>query len=99
MIAIVTDFVFLCSAFLSSILLEERLNLHGKVGSLLSLLGSTVIVINAPDEQEVITMEEIQQRTANPGKYGVNLLYTVFVQQYRWSQPGLVQISKSQGYQ
>jgi drug/metabolite transporter (DMT)-like permease len=54
------------SAFLSSILLEERLNLHGKIGSFLCLLGSTVIVINAPDEQEVNTMQEIQQRTENP---------------------------------
>ena len=57
-----------CSAFLSSILLEERLNLHGKIGSLLSLLGSTVIVINAPDEQEVNTMEDIEKRATNPGK-------------------------------
>ena len=58
----------LCSAFLASILLEERLNLHGKVGSLLCLLGSTVIVINAPDEQQLDTMVEIKERIADAGK-------------------------------
>ena len=38
------------SAILSSYLLKEKLNLHGKVGCLLSILGSTIIVIHAPEE-------------------------------------------------
>uniref|UniRef100_H0VM35 NIPA magnesium transporter 2 n=3 Tax=Rodentia TaxID=9989 RepID=H0VM35_CAVPO len=37
----------LVSAILSSYFLNERLNLHGKIGCLLSILGSTVMVIHA----------------------------------------------------
>lgn len=38
------------SAVLSSQLLDEHLNIHGKLGCVLSILGSTIIVIHAPEE-------------------------------------------------
>ncbi|KAG8134919.1 hypothetical protein E2320_007985, partial [Naja naja] len=44
----------LISAILSSYFLEEKLNIHGKLGCVLSILGSTVMVIHAPEE-ELIT--------------------------------------------
>jgi len=37
------------SAVLSSTLLKEKLNIHGKLGCFLCILGSTVIVIHAPE--------------------------------------------------
>ncbi|KAG7279326.1 hypothetical protein CRUP_019022 [Coryphaenoides rupestris] len=42
----------LVSAVLSTYFLNERLNVHGKVGCLLCIFGSTVMVVHAPQEEE-----------------------------------------------
>ncbi|XP_038652115.1 magnesium transporter NIPA2-like [Scyliorhinus canicula] len=57
----------LVSAVLSSYLLQERLNLLGKMGCLLCILGSTVMVIHAPQEEEVKTLEEMALKLKEPG--------------------------------
>ncbi|XP_063161084.1 magnesium transporter NIPA2 isoform X2 [Candoia aspera] len=57
----------LVSAILSSYFLNEKLNLHGKIGCLLSILGSTVMVIHAPQEEEVETLNEISHKLGDPG--------------------------------
>ncbi|XP_026563308.1 magnesium transporter NIPA2 [Pseudonaja textilis] len=57
----------LVSAILSSYFLNEKLNLHGKIGCLLSILGSTVMVIHAPQEEEVETLSEISHKLGDPG--------------------------------
>ncbi|KAF7253261.1 Magnesium transporter NIPA2 [Varanus komodoensis] len=57
----------LVSAILSSYFLNEKLNLHGKVGCLLSILGSTVMVIHAPQEEAVETLNEISSKLGDPG--------------------------------
>ncbi|XP_051869438.1 magnesium transporter NIPA2-like [Pristis pectinata] len=57
----------LISAILSSYLLQERLNLLGKMGCVLCILGSTVMVIHAPQEEEVKTLEEMAQKLKDPG--------------------------------
>lgn len=59
---------FLPSAILSSFFLNEKLNLHGKIGCLLSILGSTVMVIHAPQEEEVETLNEMSHKLGDPGK-------------------------------
>ncbi|ETE62093.1 Magnesium transporter NIPA2, partial [Ophiophagus hannah] len=43
---------WLC-AVLASYFLNEQLNIHGKIGCLLCILGSTVMVIHAPQEETV----------------------------------------------
>lgn len=53
------------SAMLSSVILKERLNIHGKLGCFLCILGSTIIVINAPSEKEVENLQEIGTRMAD----------------------------------
>lgn len=65
------DFCFsdLCSAILSSYLLGERLNLLGKLGCLLSIVGSTVLVIHAPEEEEVTTLNEMASKLKEPGNH------------------------------
>uniref|UniRef100_A0A2I3HUY0 NIPA magnesium transporter 2 n=1 Tax=Nomascus leucogenys TaxID=61853 RepID=A0A2I3HUY0_NOMLE len=55
------------SAILSSYFLNERLNLHGKIGCLLSILGSTVMVIHAPKEEEIETLNEMSHKLGDPG--------------------------------
>ena len=62
------DYIWLIvihSAILSSIILKERLNIHGKLGCFLCILGSTIIVINAPSEKEVENLQEIGTRMAD----------------------------------
>ena len=53
------------SAILSSIILKERLNIHGKLGCFLCILGSTIIVINAPSEKNIESLQEIGTRMAD----------------------------------
>ncbi|XP_029439556.1 magnesium transporter NIPA4 isoform X1 [Rhinatrema bivittatum] len=57
----------LIGAVLSSYLLGERLNLLGKLGCMLSILGSTVMVIHAPEEEEVTTLDEMCSKLKEPG--------------------------------
>ncbi|XP_053233091.1 magnesium transporter NIPA4 [Podarcis raffonei] len=57
----------LISAILSSYLLGERLNLLGKLGCMLSIVGSTVLVIHAPEEEEVTTLDEMASKLKEPG--------------------------------
>uniref|UniRef100_A0A3Q3JZ00 NIPA magnesium transporter 2 n=1 Tax=Monopterus albus TaxID=43700 RepID=A0A3Q3JZ00_MONAL len=57
----------LVSAVLSSYFLTERLNLHGKLGCLLSILGSTTMVIHAPKEEEISSLEDMTKKLVDPG--------------------------------
>uniref|UniRef100_H2YVY6 Magnesium transporter NIPA2 n=2 Tax=Ciona savignyi TaxID=51511 RepID=H2YVY6_CIOSA len=56
----------LVSAVLSSYFLDERLNLHGKMGCVLSILGSTVIVIHAPQTEEVADLADMGVKLRDP---------------------------------
>uniref|UniRef100_A0A1I7XAH5 Magnesium transporter NIPA2 n=1 Tax=Heterorhabditis bacteriophora TaxID=37862 RepID=A0A1I7XAH5_HETBA len=56
----------LVTAVLSSRLLKERLNLLGKIGCAVCLLGSTVIVIHSPKEEEVATMADLALKMKDP---------------------------------
>ncbi|RVE74053.1 hypothetical protein OJAV_G00037580 [Oryzias javanicus] len=57
----------LVSAVLSSYFLTERLNLHGKLGCMLSILGSTTMVIHAPQEEEISSLEHMSKKLVDPG--------------------------------
>ncbi|XP_047669327.1 magnesium transporter NIPA2 isoform X2 [Tachysurus fulvidraco] len=57
----------LVSAVLSSYFLSERLNLHGKLGCLLSVLGSTTMVIHAPQEEEIDSLKDMAEKLMDPG--------------------------------
>ncbi|KAB0353909.1 hypothetical protein FD755_023397 [Muntiacus reevesi] len=57
----------LVSAILSSYFLNERLNLHRKIGCLLSILESTVMVIHAPKGEEIETLNEMSHKLGDPG--------------------------------
>jgi hypothetical protein len=55
-------------AILSSRLLRERLNLLGKIGCAICLLGSTSIVIHSPKEEEVSSMAELATKMKDAGR-------------------------------
>lgn len=57
----------ICRAILSSRLLNERLNLLGTIGCAVCLLGSTVIVIHSPKEEEVATMQDLALKMKDAG--------------------------------
>ncbi|XP_022253537.1 magnesium transporter NIPA2-like [Limulus polyphemus] len=65
----------LVSALLASRFLGERLNLLGKTGCLLCVLGSTVMVLHAPKEGNVASVEELGEKSLQSGF--VN--YVIFV--------------------
>uniref|UniRef100_A0AAV2J8A3 Magnesium transporter n=1 Tax=Knipowitschia caucasica TaxID=637954 RepID=A0AAV2J8A3_KNICA len=63
------------SAVLASHLLGEVLNLIGKFGCLLCVLGSVLLVIHAPQEQEVTSLQEMSDKLLEPGF----LVYVILV--------------------
>lgn len=65
----------LVTTVLSSKLLKENLNLLGKIGCAICLLGSCVIVIHAPKEENVSTMEELGYKMQDAGF----ILWVIFV--------------------
>ncbi|KAI1638641.1 magnesium transporter NIPA-domain-containing protein [Biscogniauxia mediterranea] len=52
---------------LSAIFLKERLSLVGKVACFLCVIGSVVIVLNAPEESSVANIQEMQRYVVTPG--------------------------------
>ncbi|KAF8930195.1 hypothetical protein BGZ58_008387 [Dissophora ornata] len=57
--------VVIC-AILSSIFLKERLNLQGKVGCAQCIIGATIIVLHAPEQTSVKTIQEFQHYMIQP---------------------------------
>ncbi|XP_070615970.1 magnesium transporter NIPA2-like isoform X3 [Erythrolamprus reginae] len=54
-------------AVLASYFLNEQLNIHGKVGCLLCILGSTVMVIHAPQEETISSLDSMLEKLKDPG--------------------------------
>ncbi|XP_029374927.1 magnesium transporter NIPA4 [Echeneis naucrates] len=57
----------LISAVLSSYLLGEGLNVVGKLGCMLCVLGSILLVLHAPEEQEVTSLQDMTNKLLEPG--------------------------------
>ncbi|XP_016065009.1 PREDICTED: magnesium transporter NIPA4 [Miniopterus natalensis] len=57
----------LISAVLSSYVLGESLNLLGKLGCVICVTGSTVMVIHAPEEEKVTTVVEMAAKMKDTG--------------------------------
>ena len=53
---------------LASHFLNEKQNLHGKIGCVLSIIGSTVLVIHAPQEEEVTSMDDLEPKLGSLGR-------------------------------
>ncbi|CAJ0965787.1 unnamed protein product [Ranitomeya imitator] len=51
---------------ISSYFLNEKLNIHGKLGCLLCILGSTMMVIHAPHEEEVTSLHDMEIKLRDP---------------------------------
>lgn len=55
------------TTILSAIFLKERLSMVGKVGCFLCIIGSVVIVMNAPAESSAANIQEMQHFVIAPG--------------------------------
>lgn len=55
------------TAILSTIFLKERLSFIGKIGCAECIFGATVIVINAPKQAQVSTIQDMQDFVIAPG--------------------------------
>ncbi|XP_076239328.1 magnesium transporter spict [Calliopsis andreniformis] len=60
-------FSVLVSAMLASKYLNEKLNLLEKIGCLLCILGSIVLILHSPKGEEVNTLNELLDKMKNPG--------------------------------
>nr|CAD7425295.1 unnamed protein product [Timema monikensis] len=57
----------LVAAVLASKFLNEKLNLLGKMGCFLCVLGSTIIVIHSPKDEEIESLDILLQKLQDPG--------------------------------
>jgi uncharacterized membrane protein len=57
----------LVSAIMASHFLNESLNTIGKIGCVLTAIGSTVMVIHAPKEGDIKSMVELLEKLRNIG--------------------------------
>ena len=55
------------TTILSAIFLKERLSFVGKVGCFNCIIGSVVILLNAPEQSSVATIQEMQCYVISPG--------------------------------
>ncbi|CAO3688548.1 unnamed protein product [Umbelopsis vinacea] len=55
-------------AIFASIFLKEKLDATGKVGCLLSVVGAVIIVLHAPEDKEVTSIDELLFYALQPGK-------------------------------
>ncbi|KAI5868387.1 DUF803-domain-containing protein [Durotheca rogersii] len=70
------------TAILSAIFLKERLSMVGKVACFLCIIGSVIIVLNAPSESSVANIQELQKFVVTPAflsYMGVVLIGSAFV--------------------
>ncbi|KAI9836874.1 MAG: hypothetical protein M1819_001039 [Sarea resinae] len=70
------------TTILSAIFLKERLSFVGKIGCFICIIGSVVIVINAPSQASAGTIQEMQHYVIAPGflSYaGVVILVCAFI--------------------
>jgi drug/metabolite transporter (DMT)-like permease len=63
------------TAILASKFLNERLNLLGKMGCFLCIIGSTIIVIHSPKENEVSDLNLLIEKAGDP----VFVTYVIFI--------------------
>lgn len=57
----------LIGAVLGSFFLNERLGTLGKLGCAICLIGSVIIVLHAPPDEEIKTVDEILNYAIQPG--------------------------------
>lgn len=58
-----------CSAALAHVMLKEKLHIFGILGCALCVVGSTTIVLHAPQEREIESVTEVWDLATEPGNF------------------------------
>lgn len=61
----------LIGAVLGSYFLKEELGTLGRLGCAICLIGSVIIVLHAPPDKEIQTVDEILHYAIQPGMFGI----------------------------
>ena len=61
----------LIGAVLGSYFLKEELGVLGKLGCAICLIGSVIIVLHAPPDKEIHTVDEILHYAIQPGMFSI----------------------------
>lgn len=56
---------------LAHFVLEEKLHIFGVLGCVLCMVGSTSIVLHAPQERQINSVKEVWHHATQPGKFQV----------------------------
>lgn len=59
----------LIGAVLSAYFLDEQLGLLGKIGCAICLIGSVIIVLHAPPDEELDSVDAILEKALKPGEF------------------------------
>jgi drug/metabolite transporter (DMT)-like permease len=62
-----------CSAVLGTYFLKEELGTLGKLGCAICLIGSVIIVLHAPPDEEIDRIDEMLQYAIQPGMASIRL--------------------------
>lgn len=65
-------------AMLASVFLKEELGVFGKIGCAICLIGSLVIVLHAPPDKDIQTVDEILHYALQPGFMAYSLGVAIF---------------------
>lgn len=57
----------MCSAALAHVMLKERLHVLGVLGCVLCVVGSTSIVLHAPAERQIVSINDVWTLATEPG--------------------------------
>lgn len=60
------------SAVLGTHFLREELGVLGKLGCAICLIGSVIIVLHAPPDEDIQTIDEILNYAIQPGNYSLS---------------------------
>lgn len=69
----------LVGAVLGSYVLQERLGILGKIGCTIALIGSVIIVLHAPADEDVETIDQILHYAIQPGIFTFWMLLLVLL--------------------
>lgn len=76
----------ICSAVLAHCILEEKLHMFGMLGCALCMVGSTTIVLHAPQERTIHNVKEVWLLATEPGfiiySFAVVILVNVLIFRY-----------------
>ncbi|XP_024453214.1 probable magnesium transporter NIPA4 isoform X2 [Populus trichocarpa] len=75
------NILLVCSAALAHIILREKLHIFGILGCVLCVVGSTTIVLHAPQEREIESVKEVWDLATEPAFlfYAALVIAAVFI--------------------